>query len=502
MRPFMVSVAWLSVVLPLLGCSAIPEGGDPGLDDRLRGLAASGSPRLGRLVVAPITLALATDEASKGWKPADLALFDRAQIRGLAVRALTASGTWDRVRSSDDGDLDDAWTQHDDYMATIAIQNLRTHFDGRNGWWIPNMVNFVLNTPFAWFVATEEYSLTLEVVLTVTSVDSGATVLVRTIPVRISGSFDEFDRGWQVLGPIVSSLDAEGWRGIAARLFPAARTELAVATAYTLETALRTGDGPVTRVLQRKTLVLAVGLSRYEDPRALPPLPYPKSDAEAVADAFRRLGAMRQHVMTLVDEHATIASVCSAISEHLGRARDDDTVVFYFAGYGIRQQDGKARLVLHDARIAEGTASLALDELARLLGQLNGKKLVVVDAGFAGSGRRSVSGSIPATREDSEALEGTGITFILAGGANDPVLSADHLESGLLTYHFVRELNQLALGPGSQRLGIDALKAVLQERVSADAEYLGVHQVPTFIGLGNRLEIARSDHPEERSREP
>jgi hypothetical protein len=468
----------VSFVFAAAGCSAIPPGGDPALDPALSG-CPSGAP-LGKLVVAPIsTLSLSTVEVAKGWKASETGALDRESIRSDLIRALQASRRWDAVSAGSAQAISGAWFERDDWVLEVELGNLETHFDGRNGWWIPNIVNFFLNTPFAWFVATEDYSLSFEVILTLASGDCGRVVASQRFPVRVSGSFDEFDRGWQLLGPITSSLDSDGWRGIAEKLLPAARLKLAVQVA--LESAGRLSTAlasPVLRDGLRKTLVLAVGVTDYEDPRALPPLAHAREDARRVASEFLELGALPEHVVTLTDAAATVAAVTSAVTEHLGRARDGDTVVLTVSGYGTRDTNGRPAILLYDSTPA--TRLLDLEELRRMLAQLRGEKILVVDAGFDGRGRSAAVG--PRRSSSDPGLGASPVSTLLAGRSSDAALAPDHLGSGLLTYHFVRRLADL--GRDGRSLGVEALFANVQASVAEDAELLGERQVPVLLGSG------------------
>jgi hypothetical protein len=490
--------ALLVVIAALLaGCSSIPEGGDAAADPRVRTMAASGEPRLGGLSVAPIvTLTLAPDEASKGWKPGEVADLDPGGVRRSVASALDASRSWDRVRLGEDDPVVDAWRHRDTYVAAVAIENLRTRFDGHNGWWIPNVVNFLFNVIPAWWVATEEYSLDLVARLTLSSAESGAQLVTARIPITVSGTFDDFDRGWQFFGPIHSSLDADGWRGIATKLFPAAERELSVAVARDLDQALRAvSEREKLRAAERKTLVLAVGVTHYQDPRALPPVAFANDDARRVASSFVALGARPEHVVTLVDGAATVAAVRSSIAEHLGRARDGDGVVFYFAGYGARRHDGAPALLLGDATAGGDVGWMELGQLASLLAGLHGKKVVIIDAGFGGSGRSVMGAAPPRPRApDLAALDKAGLAAILAGDPDQPALGPEHLGSGLLTYHLVHALR--AAAPAT----LEAFFVALQTEVAASAELLGAQQVPRAVGLerGFPLSLPAGPRTEER----
>lgn len=491
-----LSAAVLAAAALTAGCSAIPPGGDAARDDRVVALARVPRAKLGQVAVAPVaSVSLAVDEAAKGWTPSQVEALASEGVRREVARALEATGGWDAVRLGTAASPAEAWRERDDWVLSVEIAELRTKFDGRNGWWIPNIVNFLLNTPFAWWVATEEYSLSLEARVTVASGETGEVVGRSALPIRSHGTFDEFDRGWQLLGPIVSSLDAEGWRGIASRLFPEARRELAAQVALESERLLREArENPGFADSQRKTLVLAVGVGGYEDPRAMPPVPFAREDALRVATAFDRLGSLPQHVVALTDDAATVAAVSSRIAEHLGRAREGDSVVFWFSGYGTRRADGKPALLLHDSSPGSG---VALEELARTLAALPGDKLLVVDAAFSGGARAIGSGSKPSDPRADAALAGAeGVSVLLAARPGEGALAPEHLRSGLLTFHALRALERLGrgsdgdAGTARRRVALRELFAAVEPAVTEDAEFLGSAQVPVLEETARRFGFA------------
>jgi hypothetical protein len=464
--------------LPILfvlavGCSSIPEGGDPG--PAVRALVGPSRGTLGRISIAPISsIVLAPDESAKGWRTQETAAIDAEKIRADVARAVEATGAFDRTRSAGHDALSEAWTQGDDFVATVTIENLRTHYDGRNGWWIPNIANWLFWIVPAWWVATEEYSLTLEARLLITSGESGLPLVEKKIDVKVGGSFDEFDRGWQFFGFIYSSLDAEGWRGIATRLFPAAQRELAVQVALAAQESLRAGSSGLDAA-RRKTLAVVVGVSRYEDSVRYPPLPFAADDARAVRDALLRDGRPPEHVLVLLDGGATVAAVRSSATAHLQRAREGDSVVFYFAGYGTRAPDGAPVLLLSDANGQMG--SLPLDELAALLSRGAGKKLALVDSSFSG-GERSVRGGSSRARDDLAAFSGGAGAAILAGGPDEPALAPPPLASGLFTYHLIRGLEGPADSDHNGRVDARELFDYVRGRVVAESSLLGHPQTP------------------------
>jgi hypothetical protein len=92
-----------------------------------------------------------------------------------------------------------------------------------------------------------------------------------------------------------------------------------------------------------KRVALVIGNSAY---RNTPPLPNPRNDAAAIADALQRLGFAVQSGFDL--DRAGTEQLLRRFGETLG---DADVALFYYAGHGL-QVDTKNYLVPVDARLA------------------------------------------------------------------------------------------------------------------------------------------------------
>ena len=102
-----------------------------------------------------------------------------------------------------------------------------------------------------------------------------------------------------------------------------------------------------------RRIALIVGISRYEDPKIN--LRYAADDARALAGFLTNpaLGpaAFRpQDVRLLVDDQATVKAINTGLREYLQQARENDFVVFFFAGHGAPDPNRLADLYLlaHD----------------------------------------------------------------------------------------------------------------------------------------------------------
>jgi hypothetical protein len=484
--------------LALAGCSNIPEGDDAALDPEVAAIARSGGPRLGRLAVAPISsLGLAADEAAKGWQPGDSPVMDLERVRLEVIRALEATGRFERVRPAGTNALSEAWRERDDFVATIEIENARTTFEGHNtGLWVLNIANWLFWIVPSWFVATEEYSFALDATVTVRSAESGALIERRPVlrggkPIQVSGDFDELDRGWQFFGFIAPSFDREVWLRIASRLFPAARSALAAGVATSIDGILGpSANAPRLEETRRKALALVVGISRYQDPVQLPPLPFAAADARSVRDALGRCSVAADHATTLLDSGATLAGVRHAFETELSRARDGDTVLLYFAGYGTRTQDGAPALLMTEATAGGDEGRLPFSELASLLAGVKGRKLLVIDAGLGGRGRSVGARGAATTGDDLAAFAAdSSLVAILAGEAQDPALEPEHLGAGLLTYHLVSGLDGAADTDKDGHVTAHELFNHVRPRVVAEAALLGERETPRAIGLDHAWSI-------------
>lgn len=474
----MNSSPWLGLLVVLTtlagGCSSIPSGDHAERDPALLALGARSAPVIGSLGVAPLTsFTLSEEEAAKGWSPrADVAFrgvdFDRA-LRG----ALEASGSYQRVRLMASGTVGEAYDEQDDFVLRLRVRELQTTFEGRNGWWIPNIVNWLFWMVPAWWVATEDFSLQAEAELQILSAESGAVLGRERIEAKVVGSFDEFDRGWHFFGFVYTPLDPDRWLRVASRLFPALRSQLVVAATLRADALLRRVTSSKDYTGQRrKILVTTLGLSRYGDAHGRPDLPFAAGDGKAVREAIHALGIDASRTQGLYDGAASVANVRSSLAAQLGRARAGDDVFVFFSGYGSRSPSGDPLLLLQGSGKDGGELSLQslLDELATY----PGRKLVVVDASFD-SGQRAIRGG----GTPRELKVPPGVSLLLGCSAGEPTLASEYLGHGLLTHCLLRALKAPESDlNGDQRLDARELFSALQGSVVAESALLGAQQEP------------------------
>ncbi len=464
------------------GCTNIPPGGTPEVR------RSGGDPLAGHVAVAPVSsIALASDEVAHGWKPDEVFVASSADVdlqRGIAA-ALDGTGAYvEPARLAASDDLAEAWTNRDDLLVSVSLSDVRIDFK-TNGWYGPNVVNFCLWVVTAWTVAKEDYTLAFDAHIRARSGDTGAPLIDdEVVKVSVTGSFDEFDRGFQLLGPLGADNKPENWRLVATRLLPAARKQLAEKVAGAVDAALEKQRRAATPA--SKTLVLAVGATRYADANRLPRLAYASDDAQAVAAAFVSEGiSLSHHTLVLADDRATGDAVRRAIGEFLAlRARDGDNVVFHFAGYGTRDARGSPVLLLTDSD-GKSKGELPLPELAALLGRTRGKKLVLLDTSFDGGVRSVGGGAAPAGGDLERAFAAADdVRVIAAAEPGQSAFATDRARHGVFTNALVSGLRGRADENRDGRIAAGELFIHVHDRVVAEVAHRGELQAPRQTGTG------------------
>lgn len=136
--------------------------------------------------------------------------------------------------------------------------------------------------------------------------------------------------------------------------------------------------------------VLALGVSRYQDPRKN--LKFADADANAFA-AMLKTGSGQlfkdKHIVTLTNEQVTLAALSQRFAELAGQVQTNDVFVLYLAGHGL-VIDASYHFIPSDAvytsERAMHEASLSEQRLRELLTSIKALKSVIfLDTCFAGS---------------------------------------------------------------------------------------------------------------------
>jgi hypothetical protein len=137
---------------------------------------------------------------------------------------------------------------------------------------------------------------------------------------------------------------------------------------------------------KRRLYVLAIGVSRYKDPRLM--LDFASADAGDVAAAFKAQegGIYREVVIRVLrDEEATLRNVQSDLEWIARETSSDDVALVFMAGHGTNE-DQKYYFLPADVDISQlKETAQSQDEIRRRLVEIRGKALFFFDTCQSGS---------------------------------------------------------------------------------------------------------------------
>ncbi len=257
--------------------------------------------------------------------------------------------------------------------------------------------------------------------------------------------------------------------------------------------------------------VVAIGISDYSDPK-VPDLKYADADARKLHDYYRtNLALPANQVILLTDQNATLKEMRSLLGTRLARlsTHADDTVIIYFAGHGIRKNDGASRsedgfskyLLPFDADPDDPYATaLRSEELILISRMLQSQRVVfILDSCFSGSalGGRTLADPYGANRaaiDDSFLVDvvqaGSGRVILTASRANEVARELPDLGHGVFTYHLLRGLRGAADRNTDGNIDASELYAYVEDKVLESTEG---NQHPGFKGdLDGQIIVGRS----------
>ncbi|MHC4599912.1 MAG: hypothetical protein ACYS47_12990, partial [Planctomycetota bacterium] len=312
----------------------------------------------------------------------------------------------------------------------LAVRPLRYEvtYLGRSVWWIPNLFIWALVLVPSWYVPDETYRS--DVSLSILLADSGGAELTRG---EFAGSqelrLNDFQRGWSFWGPFGGPTGAGHYEDAMETIGPLALNRAKADLIVHLAEALakhkpRGGAGEETPAPKPagESAAIVVGV---DPPRAAGgEKPCAAADARAFADWLCSAsgGMAEEDVLLLLNSEATAEAVLAGCEKLDPKKK---TVVFYFAGAGLRK-NGKAYLVPEGADTMEPEKNcLELSALAKALAGSDGReRILVVDAGFSGSGPRSTGDGQGELKADGllPAPAGASLGALFAAGADGEIL--------------------------------------------------------------------------------
>ena len=232
----------------------------------------------------------------------------------------------------------------------------------------------------------------------------------------------------------------------------------------------------------RRLYVLAIGVSRYQDPGLV--LSFAATDAGDVAAALKaQEGGIYREVVAKVlrDEEATLHNVQEALDKIARDTTRDDTAVVFMAGHGTTEEN-KYYFLPADVDIArlEQTAA-PQDEIRKRLVQIRGTALFFFDtcqSGSVMSGPRLAQPDVTGVVNDFASAE-NGIVVFAASQGREVAYEEKSWGHGAFTKALLEVLNgQVEIFRGRREITVAGLEFWLSDRVK---ELTKDRQHPTSV---------------------
>jgi hypothetical protein len=466
-----------------------------------------------RVAFAPVRMPV-QDEPEPGKARESFPLTAEPQeIRESIVKSMTKVGIFREVQSLDTPQpglgekalMQAAWEHDYDLVLSLDIQKFETFYDGVNGWYIPNILNWLFLLVPSWWVKDEVYGARISAEATLRSARSGAILYQKEHNAEFKRSLNDFQRGWQLAGifRVPGSLGESNWRRISSHMLPGILHEIQVQTILGLhsdfrETALQADF----QRLLRTGLALVVGVSRHKDTQ-IPKLKYTEEDAIALQKYLTAASGGRipaRNVKLLTNERATKAEILEGLDYLARKSREHDSVIIYFAGYGAgvapRDDSGEKSgepalyLVPYDADRGDiRSTCISISEIEAKVSGIEAREIVIIlDAGFGTVlESRSLGGTVDSTPVFGNLLKQPGRCVLLSGKPGEGAMEISDHRHGIFTFYMLEGLKGPADGNKDDVITLAELHSYLETKVPEETEMEGSAQHPELHGTGEMV---------------
>ncbi|MEQ8339005.1 MAG: caspase family protein, partial [Cyclobacteriaceae bacterium] len=252
-----------------------------------------------------------------------------------------------------------------------------------------------------------------------------------------------------------------------------------------------------------KLYIITVGINEYKNPRYN--LNYAIADADAFSEAMTVQSTLFEEVIHIGIRNAdfTKSKVQSVFANVMSKSREQDLLIFYYAGHGVMSKglDAPAEffLVPHDVTQIYGRdellfqKALAASELKEISKNINAQKqLFILDACQSAAALDAIaSRGILEEKAIAQLARSTGTFWITATGSEQFATEFETIGHGVFTYALLEGLKGAADGAnGDKKITVRELSAYLEEQVPELAEkYQGTPQYPSSYSFGNDFPV-------------
>ncbi|HIC89762.1 MAG TPA: caspase family protein, partial [Anaerolineae bacterium] len=239
-----------------------------------------------------------------------------------------------------------------------------------------------------------------------------------------------------------------------------------------------------------KRWALIIAINKYLDPK-IPSLRYCVADAQLLADTLiEHCGYEPKRILMLTDaeeaDHLKPLGINlrNQVLEWLKRPDPGDTMLVFFAGHGLRDDEGHGYLAPKDCEFDKvGLTAVSISHLRDLLNQCKAtQKVLILDCCHAG-GERNPKPVGPSSHELGLAfVRASGLVTLASCAQQEFSLEWDEQKHGLFTYWLVQGLRGRADYDRNRLVDVYELHRYTLEQVSLTAQKrLNGRQTPKLL---------------------
>ena len=260
-----------------------------------------------------------------------------------------------------------------------------------------------------------------------------------------------------------------------------------------------------TTLAHAEMFVLVAGVETYDD-QSISSLRYAVADAKSLTDAFTKLGVPPGNIITLTSDQQdrlqrpTKFAILHSLQRLREKARADDTLIFFFAGHGMQQNETPYLLTADSIKEQLTGTALPVSMVHDIMSKLEAKNvLFIVDAcrNDPTAGRaegdakldESFARDIRLRRLETPGRQ-VNAAVLLACDVGERAWEMPDEHHGAFTYYLLRGLAGAGKGPDGS-LTVGSLAAYVTKEVPAWAQRAGREQTPRFENPGGDFALFR-----------
>lgn len=200
-----------------------------------------------------------------------------------------------------------------------------------------------------------------------------------------------------------------------------------------------------------RKMALVIGMNQYDDKR-IPQLVNAMPDAQAVGQTLA--DALSYDVVRL--DNPSKAQLIETLNMLASRAREQDSLVVYFAGHGeLVEGTGYGYWIARDSRADDPRTWISNADVNRVLGAASSRQIAVVaDSCYSGAFAKEASLADQRARRQLDSYLSRRAVTIMSSGGDEPVADSGKYGHSVFAWNFMEQLRQLGdWAPGASLFG-------------------------------------------------